>query len=72
MLASKPSASIFDGAAFVKSSFSNPNGACVEVARAQDCVGLRDSKDPRRHVLVFTQLEWAAFLKGVAAGEFTE
>ena len=68
---SKPSASIFDGAALVKSTFS-VSSECVELARAQGCVGLRDSKDPSQDVLVFTPLEWDAFLKGVAAGEFTE
>jgi hypothetical protein len=72
MSGSKPSASIFDGVAFVKSTFSIGGDGCVEVARAQGYVGLRDSKDPSRHVLVFTPLEWDAFVKGVAAREFIE
>jgi len=42
------------------------------VGRAQGLVGVRDSKDPSRHVLVFTPQEWDAFTKGVAAGEFSE
>jgi hypothetical protein len=68
----RSSASIFEGVAFVKSSYSEGNAYCVEVGRAQSLVGVRDSKDPSRHVLVFTPQEWDAFVKGVAAGEFSE
>ena len=68
----KPSGSIFDRVDFVKSSFSFSNGNCVEVGKAQGFIGLRDSKDPSGHVLVFTPQEWDAFVKGVAAGEFAE
>ena len=33
-------------------------------------VGMRDSKDPNGPALVFTAGEWAAFLGGVADGDF--
>lgn len=52
-----------------KSTLSGANG-CVEVAFVDGQVAVRDSKDRHGHVLVFTQLEWSAFLGGVRAGEF--
>lgn len=57
--------------AFVKSTRSGNNGACVEVG-ACTCgtVKVRDSKDPTGPVLEFNQAEWAAFLGGVRGGEF--
>ncbi|RSN71285.1 DUF397 domain-containing protein [Actinomadura sp. WAC 06369] len=50
-----------------KSSHSNPNGECVEVARtADDTIGVRDSKaDPTSPVLEMTRAEWRAFLSRV-------
>jgi len=33
-------------------------------------VAVRDSKDPDGPILRFTAAEWAAFVEGVAAGEF--
>lgn len=54
-----------------KSSLSYSNGNCLEVARLPDGqVGVRDSKNPERAVLRFTQAEWQAFLTGVQRGEF--
>ena len=52
-----------------KSTFSEANG-CVEVALVDGQAVVRDSKNRQEQVLVFTQLEWAAFLRGVRAGEF--
>lgn len=52
-----------------KSTFSEANG-CVEVAFVDGQAVVRDSKNRQEQVLVFTQLEWAAFLRGVRAGEF--
>lgn len=52
-----------------KSTFSG-NGQCVEVARDNGMVLLRDSKDPRSSRLAFTPAEWAAFTAGVKAEEF--
>lgn len=71
---------------FRKSSYSGMNGCveaafressyckkanCVEIAWAD--VGevlVRDSKNPDAVVLRFTAAEWAAFVRGVKAGEF--
>jgi len=54
-----------------KSSRSNSNSNCVEVA---DLNGghraVRDSKDPAGPALVFPRTEWAAFTAGVRSGEF--
>ncbi|MEV0004602.1 DUF397 domain-containing protein [Micromonospora sp. NPDC050980] len=49
-----------------KSSRSDNNGgACVEVARYQDGVLIRDSKDPDGSLLRFDRLRWQAFLRMV-------
>jgi uncharacterized protein DUF397 len=47
-----------------KSSYSNPNNDCVEVAFGHDAVGLRDSKNPGGPVLAFAPGRWADFLAG--------
>ena len=49
-----------DETAWRKSSRSQYN-ACVEVAFLDDCVPLRNSRDPDGPVLVFTAPEWDAF-----------
>jgi Domain of unknown function (DUF397) len=51
------------------STLSGGNG-CVEVALGDDRVAVRDSKDRTGPVLIFTTVEWKAFLAGVRAGEF--
>ena len=53
-----------------KSSFSEEFGECVEVARCDGGMLVRDSKNPAGPALWFTSLEWVAFLYGVMAGEF--
>ena len=53
-----------------KSSRSNGQGQCVEVARLDQAVAVRDSKDPAGPVLTFTPAEWTAFIAGTKAGEF--
>ncbi len=47
-------------------------GDCVEVGHSPDgSVIVRDTKDAARSsALVFTANEWAAFVRGVKAGEF--
>ncbi len=54
-----------------KSSRSNSNSNCIEVA---DLNGghraVRDSKDPAGPALVFPRTEWAAFTAGIRSGEF--
>jgi Domain of unknown function (DUF397) len=56
---------------WVKSSYSNWQGQCVEVAFLPDGdVALRNSRHPRGAILVFTSAEWDAFLRGAHDGEF--
>jgi Domain of unknown function (DUF397) len=60
------------GARWVKSSRSAPTGGnCVEVAFLADGqVAVRNSRQPAGPALVFTALEWAAFVGGAGDGEF--
>ncbi|MEM8926347.1 MAG: DUF397 domain-containing protein [Actinomycetota bacterium] len=56
-----------------KSSFSANGGAnCVEVARVDDEIAVRNSNDPDGPVLRFTGSELAAFVAGCGAGEFDD
>ncbi|WP_458086508.1 DUF397 domain-containing protein [Streptomyces malaysiensis] len=58
-------------AAWFKSSRSNGQSACVEVAFLKSgIVAARDSKADDGPVLVFTAQEWTAFVSGAANGEF--
>ncbi len=57
-------------AAYKRSSYCS-TGGCVEVAQHEDgSIALRDSKNVAKEAFVFTSEEWAAFVKGVKAGEF--
>ncbi|MFB6894341.1 DUF397 domain-containing protein [Kitasatospora sp. NPDC056327] len=59
------------GKAWVKSSYSQNGGNCVEVN--SDFPGLmpvRDSKDPAGPALVFSSDAWRSFVTAVQAGEF--
>lgn len=61
------------GAAWRKSTFSNPSGNCVEVADlANGLVAMRNSRDPEGAVLVYTRPEIDAFLQGAKSGEFDD
>jgi Domain of unknown function (DUF397) len=63
-------ASLLAGAAWHKSSFSGPNGNCVEAAELPAGVAVRNSRFPDGPALVFTEAEWDAFLRGVKGGDF--
>ncbi|MGH3799644.1 MAG: DUF397 domain-containing protein [Pseudonocardiaceae bacterium] len=54
-----------------KSSRSNGQASCVEVADLDGGArAVRDSKNPTGAALTFTASEWTAFTTGVRAGEF--
>jgi hypothetical protein len=56
-----------------KSSRSNPNGNCVELAALADgSVAVRNSRQPEGPALVYTRAEVSAFLAGVQNGEFDD
>lgn len=58
-------------AAWQKSTFSNPNGACVEVAHLPNGeVAVRNSRFPEGPALVYTKAEISAFLAGAKNAEF--
>lgn len=59
-----------EGAVWRKSSKSNGQGACVEVAFLVDGqVALRESEDPAS-VVITSAVKWDAFLAGVRNSEF--
>jgi Domain of unknown function (DUF397) len=47
-----------------------PGPICVEVAKKNGFVGVRDSQNPDGTVIAFTDKEWEVFIKGVKDGEF--
>jgi hypothetical protein len=54
-----------------KSTRSIANGQCVEAARlTDDHLALRDSIDKSGPMIVFTRMEWRAFLNGIKSGGF--
>jgi hypothetical protein len=57
------------GAVWRRSQFC-ANGSCVEVAHLDNQIAVRDSKDAQGPVLLFTPVEWQAFLDGVRVGDF--
>ncbi|MEU3710480.1 DUF397 domain-containing protein [Streptomyces catenulae] len=57
-------------AAWFKSSYSNGNGNCVEVADLGTAVGLRDSKQDAGPVLTSSAEGWQAFIAGVVNNHF--
>jgi hypothetical protein len=56
---------------FRKSSYSGQNAQCVEIARAADVLGVRDSKNPVGPVLAVTAHQGTAFLAAIKGNFFT-
>ncbi|HEY0451737.1 DUF397 domain-containing protein [Actinophytocola sp.] len=56
------------GAVWRKSSASNGQAECVEVAFVQDAVAMRDSKRPTGGALMFSCDEWHTFVGSVGDG----
>jgi hypothetical protein len=55
-----------------KSSASNPNGECVEIASTGSGVLMRDSSQPSGFLLACTPAQWSAFLRRVRSGELSD
>lgn len=57
-----------NGANWRRSSRSSGNGACVEIAFVEGLVAVRDSKQTRGPILVFSPAEWNAFFGSAKQG----
>jgi hypothetical protein len=64
-------ASQLRGIQWHKSTLSNPDGSCVEIAMLDEqAIAVRNSRDPHGPALVYTPAEIIAFLNGAKRGEF--
>jgi hypothetical protein len=63
-------ASAIPGARWVKAEESNRDGNCVEVAKLDAGVGMRNSRFPDGPALVYTDREWSVFVAAAKGGEF--
>ncbi|MFI7273776.1 DUF397 domain-containing protein [Streptomyces sp. NPDC049879] len=60
-----------DGARWRKSTYSNGDVQCVEVANGGEAVGVRDTKDTGRGPELWMRpSSWAAFVGSVSRGTF--
>jgi uncharacterized protein DUF397 len=67
------SATELDGATWRKSSASNSQGACVELARlGSGEFAVRNSRNPEGPALIYTRAEIVALIEGVKMGEFDD
>ena len=67
------SATEIPGAGWRKSSASNSQGACVELAKlGSDEFAVRNSRYPDGPALIYTHAEVAALIEGVKMGEFDD
>lgn len=64
----RPPQVALEDAVWHRSSYSNGNGACVEITAVEGVVAVRDSKDTGRPALVFSPPEWRAFLEAAVDG----
>ena len=61
------------GVAWRKSSYSNADGNCVELATpAAGLIAVRDSWDPDGPVQIYPRAAMAAFVRAVKGGEFDQ
>jgi uncharacterized protein DUF397 len=61
------------GAAWRKSSASNSQGACVELAKLSSGeFAVRNSRHPEGPALIYTEAEISALIDGVKLGEFDD
>jgi hypothetical protein len=61
------------GAGWRKSSISNSQGACVELAKlGSGEFAVRNSRNPEGPALIYTRAEIAALIEGVKMGEFDD
>jgi Domain of unknown function (DUF397) len=64
-------ASQLRGIQWHKSTLSNPDGSCVEIAVLDErTIAVRNSRDPHGPALIYTPAEITAFLDGAKRGEF--
>ncbi|KUL23172.1 hypothetical protein ADL15_46780 [Actinoplanes awajinensis subsp. mycoplanecinus] len=47
-------------------------GNCVEVAKTDNLIAVRNSRRPEAEIILYTQPEFAAFLDGAKKGEFDD
>jgi hypothetical protein len=67
------SATDLSGAMWRKSSISNSQGTCVELAKVGiGEVAVRNSRNPEGPALIYTRAEIAALIEGVKMGEFDD
>ncbi|WP_093418303.1 DUF397 domain-containing protein [Saccharopolyspora flava] len=55
-----------------KSSYSGPNGECVEVARLSGHTAVRDSKHPAGGFVTATPSQWSAFVRALKLNRFAD
>ncbi|PRY02591.1 DUF397 domain-containing protein [Allonocardiopsis opalescens] len=66
-------ATALPGVMWQKSSYSNSQGNCVEMARlANGEVAVRNSRFPEGPALVYTKAEVDALIQGMKSGEFDD
>ncbi|MFD3950189.1 DUF397 domain-containing protein [Streptomyces albidoflavus] len=63
-------ANTIHGVEWLKARASNRDGNCVELAKLEGGVGMRNSRFPEGPALVYSESEIAAFLDGAKRGEF--
>ncbi|WP_328917256.1 MULTISPECIES: DUF397 domain-containing protein [unclassified Streptomyces] len=59
-------------ARWFKSSYSNGQGECVEVAFMGEAIAMRDSKNPGGPALTFATDEFRTFVRHIGDGRFNQ